>query len=957
MPAGARAIVRRKSWVALMAIAVAGAIAALAADAGNRQLASLVFGQADFFKNAPNFVDAAAMSAPRAVAIDTSVSPNHVWVADTGNNRVLGWNDASTYLSGATADIVIGQPDFLSSAPNQGGTAGAATLSAPAGVGVDGAGNLYVGDRGNNRVMVFSAPFAGSTTADQAASAVFGQGGSFVTTAGCASGAVSALTLCDPEGVALDGAGNLFVADAGDNRVTIYFAPFAGQGVTLSQPANTSADLWLGQAAASGSQCNQGASAALDTLCFAVNGSAFGGVGVTLDAAGDLFVADTGNDRALEYNGPYGAQQANPSSAHLVFSNGQYNVADPAGVAVDGAGNLYVGWNSGDEILVYKSAVALSNVSPNYSIGTGATDPSSGSFSNLDGLAIDGSGDLYVADTGYNRVLEFNSGAGVASGVLGQTDLSHGGINRVDGIGIDAPGGVAAGIEGTRTVVYAADTANNRVLGWVGPQTPASGAADIVIGQSDFISSQANAGGAESGATMSAPAGVATDSSGNLFVADSANNRVLEFADPAASCSPYPCADRAPAIAVFGTCGNFAENGCAANTVSAASLLDPSAVGFDRAGNLFISDRGNSRVLEFAPPFAASPAAIRVFGQGGNFSGNQCNAGALSNSSLCSPGGLAVDSAGDLFVADTGNNRALEFAAPFPSPSAAPSSAVVFGQDGSFTMGMANLGGISAASLDAPAAVALDSHGDLFIADASNSRVLEFNPPFQSSPIASAVFGQSGFSTGDGNDGLEQGDLGGLGPDSLFAPDALALDAADDLYVADTGNNRMLMYADPAPSPSPTPSATASATASATVSATATVSPTATATASATATATATVTATPTATPTPVAQKLIIAPRRINFGKVKVGASRSRTVYLINKKTKRAVAVIIESVPILDPPFAIDNQCPRVLAPGARCAIGVTVKPVVAAPANATLMIRDNALGAQQSVAIRAIGK
>ncbi|HUY28605.1 MAG TPA: choice-of-anchor D domain-containing protein [Candidatus Binataceae bacterium] len=966
MASGARTRVRRKLRLVVVTIVIAGGFAVLAAFAAAPQIASLVIGQSDFYKNAPNYVDGAAMAAPRAVAIDNSLSPNHVWVADTGNNRVLGWNDESTYLSGAAADIVIGQVDFLSSAENQGGAPGATTLYAPAGVAIDSAGNLYVGDSGNNRVMVFSDPlagYAGTPFGGVAAAAVFGQGGDFATNTGCGATPVSAATLCQPEGVAIDGAGNLFVADAGDNRVTVYYAPFAKEGAGISQPANTSANLIIGQTSSSGSECNQGgASATVATLCFAVGGAPFGGVGVAVDGTGNLFVADTGNNRALEYTGPYGVSKADSTTANLVFSGN--GLEDPAGVAIDGSGNFYLSSNLSNQIFIYESAVALSNdQTPNYTIGPGANNPNASSLSQPDGLAIDAAGDLYAADTANNRVLEYIEGAlpstTTASRELGQPDLAHNEINRIDGAGLEAPGGVAASGSGAQAAVYVADSANNRVLGWISPAAPSSGSAEIVIGQSDFSSSSPNAGTAEGAATLNAPAGAATDSSGNLFVADTGNNRVLEFADPAAACAPYPCVDSASAVRVFGTCGSFLENGCAPNTVSASTLLGPTAVAFDPAGDLFISDTGDSRVLEFTPPFGAAPAAIRVFGQGASFSGYQPNmGGGASALTLYAPGGIAADSAGDLFVADTENNRALEFPAPFPSPSAAPSASVVFGQDGSFTSNLANPGGgASASTLNAPAAVALDFEGDLYIADTANNRVLEFNPPYSAAPSASAVFGQSGFTATDANGGVATGDLNGLGPDSLYAPGALGLDGANNLYAADTRNNRVLMYADPAPTPSATPTATPSPTASAT--ATPTSTPTATPTATATASATATPTATPSATPTPtpVAQRLTIKPRRLNFGRVRVGTIRARHVTLINKKSKRGVAMVIEGVDPPPPGFTIDNQCPRALAPGARCTIGVSFAPQAPGRALGAIAIEDNADSAPQSVGLAGVGK
>jgi len=108
--------------------------------------ADLVLGQFDFAHNAPNLVDGFGLWMNLAggdyngdVAIDKSVSPNRLWVADTENNRVLGWSSLAAFSSHAPANIVIGQPDFTSNACNEGGVS-ATSLCAPTGVAVDGAG-------------------------------------------------------------------------------------------------------------------------------------------------------------------------------------------------------------------------------------------------------------------------------------------------------------------------------------------------------------------------------------------------------------------------------------------------------------------------------------------------------------------------------------------------------------------------------------------------------------------------------------------------------------------------------------------------------------------------------------------------------------------------------------------------------------------------------------------------
>src|SRR4029077_16340311 len=100
---------------------------------------------------------ASTMNNPYGVAIDKSSTPHHLYVADTSNNRVLGWNNAASFTNGQPADLVFGQPDFQSSAAS---SSTGSSMYAPQGVGVDAHGNLYVADTTDNRVLEFNAPFA-----------------------------------------------------------------------------------------------------------------------------------------------------------------------------------------------------------------------------------------------------------------------------------------------------------------------------------------------------------------------------------------------------------------------------------------------------------------------------------------------------------------------------------------------------------------------------------------------------------------------------------------------------------------------------------------------------------------------------------------------------------------------------------------------------------------------------
>ena len=195
-------------------------------------IADHVLGQMDFVHATQNFAYASTLDLQRSlagVAIDLSSVPNHVYVADTSNSRVLGWASAAALTNGKPADIVIGQPDFFSTTCNNGGVS-ASSLCGPFGVAVDGSGNLYVSDYGNNRVLEYNTPFTNTGepgSGDKIADQVFGQQGSFGSSL-CNQGAgtlATSGTLCRPSGVAIDATGVLYVADGGNNRVLEYLFP------------------------------------------------------------------------------------------------------------------------------------------------------------------------------------------------------------------------------------------------------------------------------------------------------------------------------------------------------------------------------------------------------------------------------------------------------------------------------------------------------------------------------------------------------------------------------------------------------------------------------------------------------------------------------------------------------------------------------------------------------------
>jgi sugar lactone lactonase YvrE len=308
--------------------------------------------------------------------------------------------------------------------------------------------------------------------------------------------------------------------------------------------------------------------------------------------------------------------------------------------------------------------------------------------------------------------------------------------------------------------VAVADSSNSRILLFSVPI--ASGqAANFVLGQADFTSSNS----ATSATGLDYPVKATADSSGNLWVADCSNNRVVEYKTPFSN-------GMSASIVLGEPDMNTSSGGTSGTTLSC-----PSGLAFDGQGNLWVSDYDNSRIVEFKTPFTSGMAASVALGQPDLSSGN-CNTSATE---LCYPWeGVAFDSKGNLFVGDYGNCRIVEYQAPFSTGMAA-----------SVAIGQADLNssncGTTASTLDSPLGVAFDSNGNLWTGDYTNNRVLEFKAPFTIGMSASLVIGQPDF-TSSGSATTASG---------LSQPYDVSFDSKGNLYVADYGNSRTLMFSAP----------------------------------------------------------------------------------------------------------------------------------------------------------------
>jgi sugar lactone lactonase YvrE len=809
-------------------------VSASAAQPGTGSpVATQAFGQLDLVHNGVNILDDSGLWNPQAVAIDRSVTPNRLYVADAGNHRVLGWRSVAELANGSPADLVFGQADFLSwRAQCANSAVNAETLCSPAAVAVDGAGNLYVADFGNNRVLEYNQPFTTDTIPDM----VFGQGGSFLTSV-CNKGGITAASLCGPNGVAADRAGNVYIADTANSRVLEYDTPLT-KGVR--------AHLVFGQnGSAISAACNLGGVSA-NSLC--------GPTAVGVDAAGNLYVGDHNNFRVLEYNIPLSSGN---TTADLVFGQdnsfvsktnacaaavGATGLCSPDGLAIDGAGNLYIADGSFSRILEYNTPVSSGNTTPNAALGQANFTSSACNSTGVgamglclpSGVAIDDNGSLYAADLGNNRVVQYTQPLvkPAASLVLGQMVLNQNGVNITKPDGLYRPLSVVVDTTSSPNHIYLSDTNNNRVLGWASlPQFKYAGPPDLIIGQPNTFAggcnqNQIDASGNSlpSASTLCLPNGLAIDPGGNLYVADSGNFRVLEYRAPFDSGTTV----NLPADAVFGQKGSFTTRIENNGGVSADSISAPGGIAIDKSGHLYVSDPANNRVLQFDNPAARDTTADAVFGQGGSFSSNTCNIGGLcsrtqcftSADSLCGPAAVAVDGAGKLYIADTINNRILVFFNPRVN-TALPN----------LVIGQSNYTGLTCAGLCMPQGLALDPAGDLFAASSGNSTINKYQAPLRIGMTPNLVIGQ------------EQCGQAATQDNTLCGVSGLEL-ASGFLYASDTFNNRVVGF-DLGSSPTPTPTATA-------MSGTPTPTPTA-------AAPTPTSGVSPTSTPTPISGQPSIA--------------------------------------------------------------------------------------------------
>lgn len=597
----------------------------------------------------------------------------------------------------------------------EGGPATDASLNSPFGLALDSAGNLYIADRLNNRVRRVSPSGLITTVAGTGIAGSSGDGGP-----------AARATLSAPQAVGIDKAGNLLIA--GDNRIR----KVNPSGI-ITTLAGTGAPGFSGDG-------GPAVAAALNVP-----------KGMAVDAAGNLYFAEQGNNRVRRIS-VEGTISTVAGSGGSGFGNGGYSgdggpatsakLWSPMGVALDAAGNLYIADFSNSVIRKVDVRGVITTVAGKgmVAFSGNSTPAANASFGGTTDVAVDSSANFYIADRSGGRIVKVDS-RNTATTLAGNGSFKFGGEGgRSTSANLNVPNGVVADGAGN---VYLADSFNHRIR-----FVNAAGQISTVAGAAD--STGLGDGGPATSARVKIPFAAALDGAGNMYIADPEDNRVRKV-------------DSRGTITTLAGQGTFGFGGDG-GPASAALLDFPTGVAVDSNGNVYIADRENHRIRR------VTPAGIITTVAGSGRIGFAGDGGFAIDASFNLPHGVAVDAAGNIYIADLFNHRIRKV----------DTSGIISTVAGNGIAGFAGDGGLAtSALLNSPQGVAVDRVRNLYIADTQNHRVRRVNP----SGIITTVAGNGSASfLGDGGPATDA---------ALSSPAGLATDATGNLFIADSGNDRI----------------------------------------------------------------------------------------------------------------------------------------------------------------------
>jgi len=742
---------------------------------------------------------AARLNYSMGTALDSS---GNLYIADTLNNRVRRV-DKST----GTITTVVGTE--LAGYSGDGGPAATAQINYPTALAFDPAGNLYIADTNNSVIRKVDAnskyisTFAGhgtlgylanpygvatdgagnvfiADTYDGVVQEVLANSGSMVVIAGNYNfdytgdgGPATDAALQGPTGVAVDKAGNVYIADDWNNVIRMVTA---GTNVITTVAGN-------GFGAFSGipSYIGDGGPATSAQL--------YNPESVALDGAGNLYITDTFNNAIREVS-------AKTQIITTVAGNGSScwggdggpatsaQLCNPAGVTLDSAGNLYIA-DTSDYVIrkVFVSGLppVVPAAAPAFSIGTGNyatpqtvtisdTTPGASIYVTLDGTTPTSASHIYIGPMNITGTVTVKAIA-IASGYLQSaavtaaytfttppatviSTIAGSGVNGFQGAGgpatsakLGLPYGLIRDANGN---LYITDYGDS-VVWKVDAQT-----GNIAVVAGNGTAGYTGDGDLATKAQLNAPMASAMDALGNLYIADSSNNVIRKVAWDTGIITT---------ISGDGNAGYSGNGGPAA----AAELNDPQGLVFDKAGNLYIADTANRVVRRITGTAGTITNVAGVHTRG--YSGD---GGLAINAGLASPAQLAFDSAGNLYIEGGARVRMIS-----------ATSGIINTLAGNGIGGESGDGGVATAAEIMPRGVALDGSGNLYIGDVFGGiRVV--------SPTTGIITRQ----IGNGYCSYS-GDGGAPGVAGICSPHGMVFDAAGNLYFADLNNFTVRMVAPP----------------------------------------------------------------------------------------------------------------------------------------------------------------
>jgi sugar lactone lactonase YvrE len=641
---------------------------------------------------------------------------------------------AALQVSGQTNPVIVSTLAGYATFGSQDGLAGTAKFLTAAGVAVDKSGNVYVADEYNHSIRKVSPSGFVTTYAGK------------LQTEGTNDGAGSLARFAFPEGVAVDSAGNVYVADTGNDTIREIttngtVSTIAGQidnpgssdgpatnGASFSHPAalaiDSSNNIYIVDQG--NSTIRKLASGHVSTLAgqvgslgasngFGTNAQFSGPFGIAVDKSGNIYVADTGTN-LVRFITPAGLVSTIGTSADPAFDA-------PSGVVVDSSSNVYV-TDSGNEVIRMISPGGTVSVYEgqlsSYGDGDGAFGSTAATFKSPWGIAIDTNGNLFVGDSGNGSIRKVTPGLTLST--IAGPDPSYGVEGPIDGSSFQArlfgPNGLA--VDGASNV-YVADLSDNciRQIAPNGTVSTLAGSVDGSIGSAD---------GTNTSSQFYYPSGLCVDKSTNIYVADY-YNQTIRMITPDATHSNWVTTTIGgqPGVAAF-------NNGVGTNNTT---FNYPAGIAVDAATNLYVADYENQVVRKMTK--IGTNWSVTTYASGfGN------------------PSGIAVDSSTNVYMTDVGSNIVF-----------------VISPAGAVTAFATN----DSAIFDFPQGVTVDSLGDVFIGNTGANTILEITPGAKITTTIAGNVNLFGGADGQGSAALFEG------------PTGVALDSAGNVYIADYGNN------------------------------------------------------------------------------------------------------------------------------------------------------------------------